>query len=202
MGSDHLARPAWAEGDQLLADYYDREWGVPVTDEAGVFERLSLEAFQSGLSWRTILAKRDAFREAFAGFSPDSVARFSEDDVARLMTDARIVRNRRKIEATVGNARAALRLREQGTHLGRLVWEFMPERSPAPVTEAEIPTTSPESEALAKRLKAEGFSFVGPTTAYALMTALGIVDAHLVSSPRRGCSGLWNRDGTPIAARP
>lgn len=195
-------RAPWATGDPLLTEYYDTEWGMPVRDEAGVFERLSLEAFQSGLSWITVLRKREAFRAAFDGFDPDRVAAYGAEDVERLLADGGIIRNRRKIEATVGNAGAALRLREEGTDLGELVWSFMPELSPAPLTEAEVPSTSPESAALAKELKRRGFSFVGPTTVYALMTAIGIVDAHVVTSHRRGCSGLWNTDGTRAVPGP
>lgn len=199
---DEPQRASWATGDPLLTEYYDTEWGMPVRDEAGVFERLSLEAFQSGLSWITVLRKREAFRAAFDGFDPDRVAAYGAEDVERLLADSGIIRNRRKIEATVGNAGAALRLREEGTDLGELVWSFMPELSPAPLTEAEVPSTSPESAALAKELKRRGFSFVGPTTVYALMTAIGIVDAHVVTSHRRGCSGLWNTDGTRAVPGP
>ncbi len=198
--TEHAAAPqraAWAEQDPLLTEYYDTEWGMPVTDDPGVFERLSLEAFQSGLSWLTILKKREAFRDAFAGFEPQRVAAFGERDVARLLADPGIVRNTRKIEATISNARATLALAEAGeTTLAELVWAAMPERSPAPATDAEVPTTSRESQALAKELKRRGFSFVGPTTMYALMSAIGIVDIHLVSSHRRGCSGLWAPDGS------
>ncbi|MBN9613131.1 MAG: DNA-3-methyladenine glycosylase I [Actinobacteria bacterium] len=189
-------RAAWAGTDPLLTEYYDTEWGMPVRDDAGVFERLSLEAFQSGLSWLTVLRKREAFRAAFAGFDPDRVAAFDEDDVERLMSDAGIIRNRQKIAATLSNARAVLELRRAGESLAEVVWSFMPQRSPVPLVDAEVPATSPESVALAKELKRRGFAFVGPTTAYALMSALGIVDVHLVTSHRRGCSGLWNIDGT------
>lgn len=191
-------RAAWAATDPLLTAYYDAEWGMPVTDEAGVFERLSLEAFQSGLSWLTVLRKRDAFREAFDGFDPSRVAAYGDADVERLLGDAAIIRNRAKILATVANARAAMRLRGEGSGLAELVWSYRPERSPAPRVEAEVPSTSPESVALAEELKRRGFSFVGPTTVYALMTAIGIVDAHLVGSHRRGCSGLWAVDGSRI----
>ena len=197
-----LVRAPWAETDPLLTFYYDTEWGMPVTDDAGVFERLSLEAFQSGLSWLTILRKRDALREAFAGFDPDQVAAFGETDVARLLGNADIIRNDRKIRATIANARATVKLRESGSGLTQLVWSFMPAESPAPRTEQQVPSESRESRALAKELKRQGFSFVGPVTVYALMTAIGIVDAHLVSSHRRGCSGLWNRDGTRTTERP
>lgn len=194
-------RAAWANTDPLLTQYYDTEWGMPVTTEAGVFERLSLEAFQSGLSWLTILRKRDAFRAAFHGFDPQRVAAFGEAEVAELMENAEIIRNRRKIWATITNARAILELQEAGGSLSELVWAAMPERSPVPTTDAEVPSTSPESVALAQELKRRGFSFVGPTTLYALMSAIGIVDVHLMQSHRRGCSGLWHTDGTRIAAR-
>lgn len=191
IGDDGLARPPWAASSDLLRAYYDSEWGMPVTDERGVFERLSLEAFQSGLSWSTILAKRPRFREAFAAFDPDTVAAFGPADHERLMNDAGIVRNRAKIAATIGNAQATVRLREDGG-LADLVWSFRPETTPAPRSMAEVPTQSPESVAMAKALKKRGFSFVGPTTAYALMSAIGLVDLHLVGSHRRGCSGLWD----------
>ena len=193
VGDDGLARPAWAAHDPLLRDYYDHEWGMPVRDERGIFERLSLEAFQSGLSWRTILAKRPAFRAAFAGFDPDAVAAFDDDDVARLMSDAGIVRNRRKVDATIGNARATIALRDDGG-LPALVWSFRPAATPRPRTHAEVPTSSPESIALAKALRVAGFAHVGPTTMFALMEAIGIVDTHLVGSHRRGSSGVWRDD--------
>lgn len=198
VGADGLARPAWAASDALLRDYYDTEWGMPVRTEQGLFERLSLEAFQSGLSWATILRKRPAFRAAFADFDPDAVAAFTDADVDRLLADAGIVRNRRKILATVGNARATVALRgwdgADGAGDGDLasfLWSFRPETTPAPTTLAEVPTTSPESVALAKALKKRGFSFVGPTTVFALMEAVGMVDTHLVGSWRRGSSGVW-----------
>jgi DNA-3-methyladenine glycosylase I len=190
IGEDGLARPAWAAVDPLLRAYYDTEWGMPVRDERGMFERISLEAFQSGLSWATILRKRPAFRVAFAGFDPDAVAAFDDQDVDRLMTDAGIVRNRRKIEATLTNARATVALREQGG-LVALVWSFRPETTPAPTSYDEVPTRSPESLALSRALRANGFTFVGPTTMFALMEAVGIVDTHLVGSHRRGSSGVW-----------
>jgi DNA-3-methyladenine glycosylase I len=189
-GDDGLARPAWAAADPLLRDYYDTEWGMPVRDEQGLFERLTLEAFQSGLSWVTILRKRPAFRAAFDGFDPDAVAGYDDADVSRLMADAGIVRNLRKIEATITNARATVALRDEGG-LVDLVWSFRPERTPAPTSYAEVPTTSPESAALAKALRGKGFVFVGPTTMFALMEAVGIVDTHLVDSHRRGSSGVW-----------
>ena len=190
IGDDGLARPSWAATDPLLRDYYDTEWGMPVRDERGMFERLSLEAFQSGLSWVTILRKRPAFRAGFDEFDPDAVAAYGEADVERLMADAGIVRNRRKIEATVINARATVALREDGG-LVDLVWSFRPAATPAPTSYAEVPTTSPESVALSKALRKKGFTFVGPTTMFALMEAVGVVDTHLVESHRRGSSGVW-----------
>lgn len=189
-GEDGLARPRWASVDPLLRTYYDTEWGLPVRDERGLFERLSLEAFQSGLSWATILRKRPAFRAAFADFDPETVAAFGDADVERLLGDAGIVRNRAKILATIGNAGATVALRADGG-LGRLIWSFQPEVTPQPRTLAEIPTTSPESRALSVALRARGFRFVGPTTMYALMEAVGIVDTHLLDSHRRGTSGVW-----------
>ncbi|NLG21493.1 MAG: DNA-3-methyladenine glycosylase I, partial [Actinomycetales bacterium] len=155
-GEDGLARPSWAAADPLMRDYYDTEWGMPVRDERGLFERLSLEAFQSGLSWATILRKRPAFRDAFDRFDPDVVAAYDESDVTRLMGNPGIVRNLAKIRATITNARATVRLREQGG-LPAFIWSFQPERTPEPRTYDEIPTTSPESLALAKALRREGF---------------------------------------------
>ena len=190
IGDDGLARPVWATKDPLLRHYYDTEWGMPVRDERGVFERLSLEAFQSGLSWATILRKRPAFREAFAGFDPEVVAAFGDSDVETLLADAGIVRNRAKILATIGNAQATVALRAEGG-LADLVWSFRPADTPRPRTLADIPTASPESQALAKELRRRGFRFVGPTTLFALMEAVGIVDTHLVGSHRRGTSGVW-----------
>ena len=195
VGDDGLARPAWAATDPLLREYYDTEWGMPVRDERGVFERLSLEAFQSGLSWATILRKRPAFRDAFSGFDPEMVAGFGDEDVARLLSNAAIVRNRAKILATIANARATLRLRETGNVAGGLaglVWSYRPESTPRPHRFADIPTQSEQSVALAGDLKRRGFRFVGPTTMYALMEAIGIIDTHLVGSHRRGSSGVWS----------
>jgi DNA-3-methyladenine glycosylase I len=194
-GDDGLPRPAWAATDPLLREYYDHEWGMPVRDETGLFERLSLEAFQSGLSWATILRKRPAFREAFHGFEADAVARFDDDDTARLMADARIVRNRRKIAATIQNARATLALREE-QGLAALIWSFQPEETPMPESLAEVPTQSAASIALSKELKRRGFAHVGPTTMHALMEAVGIIDTHLLGSHRRGSSGIWATDGS------
>lgn len=190
VGADGLARPVWASKDPLLRDYYDTEWGLPVRDERGLFERLSLEAFQSGLSWATILRKRPAFRRAFADFDPDAVAGFGDADVTRLLEDAGIIRNRAKILAAIGNAKATTALRSEGG-LAALLWSFQPERTPEPRTPEEVPSRSAESVAAAKALKTRGFSFVGPTTVFALMEAVGIVDTHLLGSHRRGTSGVW-----------
>lgn len=249
--------PAWVT-DDLLRDYYDTEWGVPVTDERGLFEALSLEAFQVGLSWRTILARREAFRRAFEGFDPERVASFNEQDVARLLEDEGIIRNERKIRAVISNAKLTLRMRElaaasdsfptegiplpliasssapneagrteppqaevprtvrrrgrtlsveelermrertlpDGTRvpggLTAWLWSFAPNETIAPRTLEEIPTDTAESAVLAKSFKALGGVFLGPVTAYALMCAVGMVDAHLLDSHRRGCSGLFN----------
>ncbi|WP_282852651.1 DNA-3-methyladenine glycosylase I [Gulosibacter sediminis] len=190
ISDDGLARPLWASSDELLRDYYDTEWGMPVRDEHGMFERLSLEAFQSGLSWATILRKRPAFRAAFDDFHPDVVAEYDERDVERLLGDAAIVRNRAKIMATIGNARATVQLRDKGG-LSEFVWSFQPAVTPAPRSAEEVPSRSAESVALAKALRKEGFSFVGPTTMYALMEAVGMIDTHLMGSHRRGSSGVW-----------
>jgi DNA-3-methyladenine glycosylase I len=191
VGDDGLARPVWASSDPLMRGYYDTEWGMPVRDERGMFERISLEAFQSGLSWATILRKRPAFRAAFDEFEPDKVAAYGEREVERLLSDEGIVRNRRKIEATITNARATVALREGGG-LVDLVWSFRPAATPAPTSYDEVPTRSEESTALSKELRRRGFTFVGPTTMYALMEAVGIVDTHLVDSHRRGSSGVWS----------
>jgi DNA-3-methyladenine glycosylase I len=186
VGEDGVARCPWAVAPPVYAHYHDTEWGVPLHGEAALFERITLEAFQSGLSWLTILRKREAFRAAFASFDPEAVAAFSDADIERLMADAGIVRNRRKIEATIANARATLALREAGG-LDALVWSHRPAVAPpAPRTIADVPAVTPESTALAKALKARGFVFFGPTTAYALMQAVGMVDDHLPGCHRRG----------------
>ena len=184
----------FGDGDALYEEYHDTEWGVPVHGDEALFERLALEAFQSGLAWITVLRKRPAFREAFAGFDPEVVAQFSEEDVERLLQDASIIRNRMKIEATISNARALLALHEQGRTLDELVWSFAPGGSrapddgtpvdrPRPATFADLAASTPESVALAKALKKEGFRFIGPTTAYAAMQACGLVDDHLATCP-------------------
>jgi DNA-3-methyladenine glycosylase I len=170
-------RCAWANSTPDYVTYHDEEWGTPLHGDDALFERLCLEAFQSGLSWITILRKRPAFRSAFAGFEIAAVAAFDADDEARLMADAGIVRNRAKISAAVRNARAALELPEG---LSELLWSFAPDDGrPRPATIADVPATSPESVAMAKELKRRGFVFVGPTTAYALMQATGMVDDHV-----------------------
>ena len=185
VGEDGVARCPWAAGDPVNRDYHDTEWGLRVSGEAAHFERLTLEAFQSGLSWRTILLKRPAFRAAFAGFDAEVVAAYGDDDVARLMADAGIVRNRRKVDATIANARATLALRERGG-LEAFIWGFVPEPGPPPRLVGDVPTTSPQSVALSRALKKAGFAHVGPTTMYALMEAIGLVDDHLADCHRRG----------------
>jgi DNA-3-methyladenine glycosylase I len=189
-GEDGLARPSWASTDALMREYYDTEWGMPVRDEQGLYERICLEGFQAGLSWATILRKRPAFRAAFADFDPDVVSRFTQDDVERLMLNEGIVRNRAKINAAITNATATLALREEGG-LVDFVWSFQPAETPAPLSFAEVPSTSVESVALSKALRKRGFAFVGPTTMFALMEAIGMIDTHLVGSHRRGSSGVW-----------
>ncbi len=174
-GPDGKPRCGWALGAPEYLDYHDNEWGRPVTSVAGLYERLSLEAFQSGLAWITILRKRENFRAAFAGFQPERVARFGPADVDRLMHEPEIVRNRAKIEATINNARVVEQL---GEDFARLIWAHAVPKRPRP-TAGSVPATSPESIALAAELKAAGIRFVGPTTAYALMQAVGLVDDHL-----------------------
>jgi DNA-3-methyladenine glycosylase I len=172
--------------DPLYRAYHDDEWGRPVRDERGLYERISLEAFQSGLAWITILRKRDNFRAAFADFEPEAVAAFDDDDVARLMADVGIVRNRLKVDATINNARAVLGLRDAGTSLPELVWSHRPDSERrAPAAWGDVPALTPESTALAKALKREGFRFVGPTTAYAAMQACGLVNDHLAGCVAR-----------------
>ena len=185
VGADGLARCAWAGSTPDYLDYHDREWGVPVHGEKALYERITLEAFQSGLAWITILRKREAFRSAFAGFDPEVVAAFDDTDRERLMADAGIVRNRLKVEAAIANARAVLGLREQGG-LEDLVWSHRPERHTPPRSTAELRATSPESIALAKALKKAGFAFVGPTTMYAALQACWLVDDHLLGCHRAG----------------
>ena len=176
IGPDGRPRCAWAVSAPEYVAYHDEEWGRPVRGDDALFERLCLEAFQSGLSWLTILRKREAFRQAFAGFEIARVAEFGERDVERLMADAGIVRNRAKILAAIGNARAACDL-DGG--LAELVWSFAPQPRPRPPRREDVPASTPESKALARELKRRGFVFVGPTTVYAAMQACGLVDDHL-----------------------
>ena len=210
---DGRIRPTWAATDPLLRDYYDIEWGSPVTSEQGVFERLVLESFQSGLSWSTILKKREAFRRAFASFIPEAVAAFTDQDRERLMQDSGIVRNKRKIDAAIANARAVIALRSAlaaeadayrvgrvdgvplahllrprqsyPRHLGELVWLYQPSHQPRPANAGEVPAQTEESRALSAELKRRGFVFIGPVTALALMSAIGIVNTDI--------SGTWKR---------
>ena len=183
-GTDGQPRCPWAITAADYCDYHDTEWGIPVHGTAALFERLSLEAFQSGLSWLTILRKRTAFRRAFVGFDPAAVAAFTGDDVARLLTDAAIVRNRAKIEATIRNARAVVEL---GADLDALLWSYAPDPTGrfVPVTTADVPARTPESEAMSRTLRRRGFTFVGPITCYALMQSTGMVDDHLAGCFRR-----------------
>jgi len=185
VSDDGLVRCSWAAvrpgpDFELYRDYHDREWGRPVRDGVALFERMSLEAFQSGLSWLIILRKRENFRRAFAGFDIERVAGYTDADVQRLMTDQGIVRNRAKIEATIANARAAADL-GTAADLSELLWSFAPSPRPRPANGAEIPSATAESKAIARELKRRGFRFVGPTTAYALMQATGMVDDHIRS---------------------
>ena len=210
---DGLVRPIWAATDPLLRDYYDAEWGSPVSSEQGVFERLVLESFQSGLSWSTILKKREAFRNAFAFFIPEAVAAFTDQDRERLIQDSGIVRNKRKIDAAIANARAVIALRSAlaaeadayrvgrvdgvplahllrprqsyPRHLGELVWLYQPSHQPRPANAGEVPAQTEESRALSAELKRRGFVFIGPVTALALMSAIGIVNTDIL--------GTWKR---------
>ncbi|MGA8633313.1 MAG: DNA-3-methyladenine glycosylase I [Candidatus Dormiibacterota bacterium] len=176
----------FGDGDPLYERYHDTEWGFPAPDERALFELLSLEAFQAGLSWRTILAKRDAFRRAFANFDADAVARFDPADVKRLLDDAGIVRNRAKIEATIGNARAILQLRTAGDSLASVLQpDPRASRRRPPASWSDVPSTTPEAVTLARELKRRGFRFLGPTTLYAFMQACGVVDDHLAACPIR-----------------
>jgi DNA-3-methyladenine glycosylase I len=178
-----LSRCSWATSAPEYVAYHDDEWGRPLHGVTALFERLSLEAFQSGLSWLVILRKRENFRAAFAGFDPATVAAFGPDDVARLLADAGIVRNRAKVEATVHNAGRVVALDQP---LDELLWSFAPAAHRRPATFADVPATSPESAAMAKELKRRGLRFVGPTTCYALMQAAGLVDDHVAGCWRAG----------------
>jgi DNA-3-methyladenine glycosylase I len=181
-GPDGRPRCPWGSSNELLAEYHDAEWGRVLHGRDALYERISLEAFQSGLSWLVVLRKRPAFRAAFAGFDPERVAGFGDADVERLLGDAGIVRNRRKIEATIANARAVLELDDE---LDGLLWSFAPDPRPSrPAALGDVPATTEASRAMAKTLRARGFRFVGPTTCYAMMQATGMVDDHLL-----GCVG-------------
>jgi DNA-3-methyladenine glycosylase I len=189
VGADGLARCAWGASTPDYTTYHDEEWGRAVHGESALYERFTLEAFQSGLSWLTILRKREAFRAAFAGFDAEVVARFGARDHRRLMADAGIVRNRAKIDAAIVNAKAVLGLRDSGG-LDELVWSYAPTgRRRAPRTYADVPATTPESVALSKALRRNGFVFVGPTTAYAAMQACGLVNDHLAGCVARSQAG-------------
>jgi DNA-3-methyladenine glycosylase I len=189
IGSDGLARCWWGAGDPLYREYHDAEWGRPVGDDRRLFEKLTLEGFQSGLSWLTILRKRENFRRAFAGFEPARVAAFGPEDVARLLGDAGIVRHRGKIESTINNARRYAELRDEFGSLAAYAWGFEPDPATRPTVMDHAAlmtiTTSPESTAMSKDLRRRGWSFVGPTTVYAFMEAMGIVNDHLVGCHRR-----------------
>jgi DNA-3-methyladenine glycosylase I len=177
VGPDGQPRCGWATSAPEYIAYHDDEWGKEIRDDRGLYERMTLEAFQSGLSWITILRKRENFRKAFQNFDPELVAAYGSDDFDRLMADTGIVRNQAKINATITNARALLELADG--ELTELLWSFQPQNRPAPKTFAEVPATTPESVAMSKALKKKAFVFVGPTTAYALMQATGIVNDHL-----------------------
>ena len=180
--ADGRRRCAWGHPSELVA-YHDEEWGRPVADDNRLYEKLCLEGFQSGLSWVTVLRTREGFRRAFAGFDPAKVAGYTEKDIERLLTDAAIIRHRGKIEAAIANARATLEVQTQLGSLASLVWSFEPKRRrPVPVVLGDLPSATPESTALGKELRRHGFRFVGPTTVYAAMQALGVVNDHL-----KGC---------------
>jgi DNA-3-methyladenine glycosylase I len=198
ISDDGVARCAWAVAPGENRDYHDHEWGRPVVEDGPIFEKLCLEGFQAGLSWLTILRKREAFRRAFANFDIPTVAHFGDEDVTRLLADAGIVRNRGKIEATIGNARAVARLQADGDSLATLVWRYEPARAPAPRTLDDLAASTPESIALSKELRSRGLRFVGPTTVYAAMQSLGLVNDHMV-----GCHAREQVDAERAAlARP
>jgi DNA-3-methyladenine glycosylase I len=177
-GEDGKARCRWGSTDELYRSYHDTEWGRPVTDERGLYEKLCLECLQSGLSWSLILRKRDGIRDAFADFSPDAVAAFGRKRIEGLLKDTRVIRNRRKLEAIVQNAQATVAMRNQKP-LAELVWSFLPPRRPAPRSYADMASLTDESKQLAQELKRQGFAFVGPTTVYSTMQAVGVVNDHL-----------------------
>jgi DNA-3-methyladenine glycosylase I len=180
-GPDGRLRCWWSLGSPDYLPYHDREWGQPSHDETHLFEMLTLEAFQSGLSWLTILRKRASFRKAFDDWEVKRIAAYGKRDLERLLSDASIIRNRAKIEATIRNAAAVRGLHEQGTTLAEVLWSFKPESAPAPESGGDLASTTPESTAMAKELKRRGFVFVGPTVAYSLMQGVGIVNDHLAA---------------------
>jgi DNA-3-methyladenine glycosylase I len=193
QGPDGRERCWWGVSTPDYLAYHDGEWGRPVTDDQGIYERLTLEAFQSGLSWLTILRKRENFRVAFAGFEIERVAAFDDDDVARLMADAGIVRNQLKVAAAITNARAARAMLAAGVSPAELVWSYRRDGGAAPKSAAELPATTDESKALARELKRRGFAFVGPTTVYSTMQACGVVNDHL--------AGCWVRREVELLRR-
>ncbi|MFT7597805.1 MAG: DNA-3-methyladenine glycosylase I [Acidimicrobiales bacterium] len=180
IGEDGHARCGWGSSTPDYAEYHDLEWGRAVTDDRTLFEKMCLEGFQSGLSWITVLRKRPAFREVFADFDAGIVAGYGEPDVLQLLDDTRIIRHRGKIEATISNARVLLDLQAQGQTLAALIWSYRPDDCTRPRSFAEVPATTPGSTTLSKDLKKRGFRFVGPTTAYAAMQAMGVVNDHIV----------------------
>ncbi|HCJ48647.1 MAG TPA: DNA-3-methyladenine glycosylase I [Microbacterium sp.] len=182
LGPDGLSRCAWVGDDAEYRRYHDEEWGRPLHGDRALFEKMSLEGFQAGLSWITILRKRPRFREVFAGFEPEAVARFDEADVERLMGDAGIIRNRAKILATIGNARLVTTM--AAGELDAFMWSFAPEPGPKPTSLAEVPVTTAASDAMSTALRKAGFRFVGSTTMYALMQSSGMVDDHVVGCHR------------------
>mgnify|MGYP002738597806 FL=1 len=197
-GSDGRVRPAWVGKDPLLEDYYDNEWGRVVTDGKDLFELQSLLVFQAGLRWKSVLLRRPRLRAACQGFSVGYLSLLEEEDIDRLMQDDRMIRNRQKIAAVVGNAKAVRNLEGYPGGLAELVWSFQPERTPCPVYVEDIPASIPESVALAKELKSRGFSFVGPKNCFALMQAAGVVDTNPLDSENRGLTGLWDKQGNRV----
>jgi DNA-3-methyladenine glycosylase I len=182
IGEDGLPRCAWGAGDALYMAYHDEEWGVPCYDDRALFERLMLEGFQAGLSWRTILGKRDNFSRAFDGWDPERIAAYGPDDVARLMADSGIVRNRLKVEGAIKNARAYLKIREEHSSIAEYIWSFVggqPMAKPVYASLAEVPASTRESDAMSKELRRRGFTFVGTTICYAFMQSVGMTDDHI-----------------------
>lgn len=183
MDAEEQRFRCFGSGDPLYSTYHDEEWGRPLHGDAAIFERIVLEGFQSGLSWLTILRKREAFRKAFAGFAPIAVAAFGGDDIDRLLADSSIVRNRRKIEAAVVNAQATVALHDQGLSLDNIVWSHRPAKGRRPQNFSDIHASTPEAVALTTELKHHGFRFIGPATAYATMQAIGVVNDHMAGCP-------------------